>query len=108
MSSCTILRCSARVPDHHRPGHSPILLPHSYRDNTLCTCFACVLQAVRDALPEGWTLLTSLHLVGVDGQCLTTTPRGCKFEADMLVLDQQGVAVAIIEGELQVHCMQSS
>jgi hypothetical protein len=46
-------------------------------------------------------LLTSLHLLGVDGQQLTTTQRGCKYEADMLVLDQRGVAVAIIEGEFQ-------
>lgn len=54
---------------------------------------------MREALPPGWSLLTSLHLLGVDGQLLTTVQRGCKFEADMLVLDQQGVAVAIIEGE---------
>lgn len=68
---------------------------HSRR--ATCVHLLCP-QAVRDALPEGWTLLTSLHLLGVDGQQLTTTQRGCKYEADMMVLDQQGVAVAIIEG----------
>lgn len=57
-------------------------------------------QAVQQALPEGWTLLTSLHLVGVDGQVLpTSTSKGVKFEVDMFVLNEQGMAVAIIEGE---------
>jgi hypothetical protein len=58
---------------------------------------ACPWQAVIKALPEGWTLLTSLHLLGVDGQVLTDQ-KGCKYEVDMLVLDERGVAVAIIEG----------
>jgi hypothetical protein len=59
-------------------------------------------QAVIKALPEGWTLLTSLHLLGVDGQVLTDQT-GCKYEVDMLVLDERGVAVAIIEGRWCVH-----
>lgn len=80
------------------------LTPHRYTQTHMRTHVPCLLsaaqQAVQDALPEGWTLLTSLHLLGVDGVSLTTTTqRGCKFEADILVLNEQGVAVAIVEGE---------
>ena len=56
------------------------------------------------ALPRGWTLLNSLHVVGVGGELVTTTQRGCKFEIDMLVLDEMGVAVAVIEGGIVGKC----
>lgn len=75
------------------------LMPAAY--HVLPPLIACgvVQQAVQEGLPEGWTLLSSLHLLGVDEEVLTTTQRGCKFEADMLVLNKLGVAVAIVEGK---------
>jgi hypothetical protein len=53
---------------------------------------------VQDALPPGWSLLTNLHLLGVDDVPLASPQRGCKYEVDMLVLDDSGLGVAIIEG----------
>lgn len=77
---------------------SPPCLLHTTFCRPLIAC-GVVQQAVQEGLPEGWTLLSSLHLLGVDGEVLITAQRGCKFEADMLVLNELGVAVAIIEGK---------
>eukprot|EP00775_Hariotina_reticulata_P005187 gene5187-5425_t len=58
-----------------------------------------VLQVLQDALPAGWFLLPSLHLLGADHQ-LFAGQQGCKYEVDMLILDDQGVAVAVVEVKL--------
>jgi hypothetical protein len=57
---------------------------------------AAVLQ---QSLPAGWSLLPSLHLLGADGEAFVVQ-QGCKYEVDMLVLDEQGIAVAIVEVKL--------
>jgi hypothetical protein len=57
------------------------------------------VAVLQQSLPAGWSLLPSLHLLGVDGEAFVVQ-QGCKYEADMLVLDEQGVAVAIVEVKL--------
>uniref|UniRef100_A0A383W7Z9 Uncharacterized protein n=1 Tax=Tetradesmus obliquus TaxID=3088 RepID=A0A383W7Z9_TETOB len=60
---------------------------------------AAAVAVLQQSLPAGWSLLPSLHLLGADGQAFVVQ-QGCKYEADMLVLDEQGVAVAIVEVKL--------
>ncbi|KAF6255428.1 hypothetical protein COO60DRAFT_211451 [Scenedesmus sp. NREL 46B-D3] len=57
------------------------------------------IAVLQQSLPPGWSLLPSLHLLGADGQAFVVQ-QGCKYEADMLVVDEQGVAVAIVEVKL--------
>jgi hypothetical protein len=57
------------------------------------------VAVLQQSLPAGWSLLPSLHLLGVNGDAFVVQ-QGCKYEADMLVLDEQGVAVAIVEVKL--------
>lgn len=51
------------------------------------------------SLPAGWSLIPSLHLLGADG-AIFQVEQGCKYEVDMLVLDDGGVAVALVEVKL--------
>jgi uncharacterized membrane protein YgcG len=60
---------------------------------------AAAVAVLQQSLPSGWSLLPSLHLLGADGRAFVIQA-GCKYEADMLVLDEQGVAVAIVEVKL--------
>jgi hypothetical protein len=57
------------------------------------------VAVLQQSLPAGWSLLPSLHLLGADGEAFVVQ-QGCKYEVDMLVLDEQGVAVAIVEVKL--------
>jgi hypothetical protein len=57
------------------------------------------VAVLQQSLPAGWSLLPSLHLLGADGQAFVVQ-QGCKYEVDMLVLDEQGIAVAIVEVKL--------
>ncbi|KAF8063099.1 hypothetical protein HT031_003938 [Scenedesmus sp. PABB004] len=61
---------------------------------------AAALASLRRALPRGWALLPSLHLLGVDGAAFEGVQPGCKYEADMVVLDEAGVGVAVVEVKL--------
>jgi hypothetical protein len=76
----------------HTAGTSVLLC------DLLTVCLVCP-QVLQDALPAGWFLLPSLHLLGADHQ-LFAGQQGCKYEVDMLILDDQGVAVAIVEVKL--------
>lgn len=57
------------------------------------------LQVLQSSLPAGWSLLPSLHLLGADGEQFQVE-QGCKYEVDILVLDEQGTAVAVVEVKL--------
>lgn len=65
----------------------------------LLCCAHALLQVLQSSLPAGWSLVNSLHLLGADGETFQVE-QGCKYEVDMLVLDEEGIAVAVVEVKL--------
>lgn len=58
-----------------------------------------VLSLVEGKLPAGWTLLSNAHIVALDGRH-PGHHAACKWEVDLIALDETGTAVAIFEAKL--------
>ncbi|KAI8473737.1 MAG: hypothetical protein J3K34DRAFT_164680 [Monoraphidium minutum] len=60
---------------------------------------AATMALVEAQLPAGWSLLSKAHVVALDGRH-PGHAAACKWEVDLVALDESGTAVAIFEAKL--------